>query len=344
MSPDAALDLPDDATGAERRYLWLGWGVLALGLGGFLAWAWWAPLDRGVAVQGTLVADGNRQPVQHLSGGRVQAVLVREGDAVAEGQVLIRLDTTAVQAELNAAQASASGLNELIQATRRSRDARQTQARLLAAQIADLRPLADEGIVPRNRLVDLERQAAQLAGALAQDAGSIAQATQQIAEITERQAARRHELQAAEVRATSAGTVQALSVFGPGTVISAGQVLMEIVPANAPLRVEAQVPVHLIDRLQPGLEVELMFTALNQSQTPTAQGEVLVVTPDRLVDERTGIPYYRIQTSLQGAAASDTRLRHGMPVDVFVKTGERPLASYLLKPLTDRLRSGMREN
>jgi membrane fusion protein, protease secretion system len=90
----------------------------------------------------------------------------------------------------------------------------------------------------------------------------------------------------------------------------------------------------------------LMFTALNQAQTPTAQGEVLVVSPDRIVDERTGVPYYRMQTSIDMTEMpSDVmNLRHGMPVDVFVKTGERTLISYLLKPLSDRMRSGMREN
>lgn len=335
---------PRAGTGAERHYVLLGWVVLALGALAFLAWGWWAPLDRGVAVQGALVADGHRKPVQHLSGGRVDTVLVREGDTVVEGQPVVRLDTTVARSELNAGQASITGLMQIIEATKQARQGRVTQSRLLATQIADMRPLAEEGIVPRNRLVDLERQSAQLASALAQDEGSIAQAMQQMAEIQERQAARRHEIEAAEVRATAAGTVQSLSVFGAGTVIAPGQVLMEIVPADAPLRVEAQVPVHLIDRLQPGLAVELMFTALNQNETPVAFGELLVVSPDRLVDERTGIPYFRIQTSLGDPRTAGARLRHGMPVDVFIKTGERPLVSYLLKPLTDRLRLGMRED
>lgn len=334
----------DARDGSERRFLIAGWVAILLGAAGFAGWAAWAPLDRGVAVQGTVIADGHRKPVQHLSGGRVQAVLVREGDTVTEGQAVVQIDTTRVQAEFNAAQATVLGLRQQIQATREARSARQLQARLLAAQIAELRPLAEDGIVPRNRLVDLERQAAQLDSALAQDEGALAQAVQQIAEIEQRQAARRHEIDSAVVRAGAAGTVQSLSVFGPDTVAGAGQVLMEIVPANAPLRVEAQVPVHLIDRLQPGLQVDLMFTALNLNETPIVPGEVLVITPDRVVDERTGQPYYRVQTSVGASSVAGARLRHGMPVDVFVKTGERSLASYLLKPLTDRMRAGMRED
>lgn len=341
MSPDLASTV---SKGSELRYLRLGWLVLGLGVLAFLGWSWLAPLDRGVAVQGVLVADGSRKPVQHLSGGRVQEILVREGDTVATGQPVARLDTTAVQSELNASEANIVGLVEFIRATRLGREGKQKQARLLAAQIANIRPLADDGIVPRNRLVDLERQAAQVESALAQDDGSIAQATQQIAEMRERQVAWKHEIQSAVIRAPEAGIVQALTVFGPNTVVAAGQVILEIVPTDAPLRVEAQVPVHLIDRLQPGLEVDLMFTALNQSETPIARGQVLVVTPDRLVDQRTGVPFFRLNISLEAGAALNTRLRHGMPVDVFVKTGERSLASYLVKPLTDRLRSGMREN
>jgi len=122
-------------------------------------------------------------------------------------------------------------------------------------------------------------------------------------------------------------------------------VLMEIVPRDAALVVEAQVPVNLIDRLHPGLPVELNFTALNLRTTPVIRGEVLGVSPDRVVDQRTGTPFYRMRTSIGDAeSAEHLQLRHGMPVDVFVKTGERSLMSYLVKPFLDRWRGGMRED
>lgn len=328
-----------------RRLLRLGWAVIVLGFGGFLAWAFLAPLDRGVTVQGALVAEGNRKPVQHTTGGRVAEVLVREGDAVKQGQVLVRLDTTQTRALVNAARESLAGLRSQVAATRAARATRRAQLDSLAQQVDGMRPLAQEGFVPRNRLSELERQDQQLAGAIAQDDGAIAQSEKQMEEIRQRLVAQEYELAQAEIRANATGIVQSLAVFGPGVVVTPGQVLMEIVPRDAPLVVEAQVPVNLIDRLQPGLPVELNFTALNLHTTPLIRGEVLGVSPDRIVDQRTGTPYYRMRTSVgDAAAAAQLPLRHGMPVDVFVRTGERSLVSYLAKPFLDRWRGGMRED
>lgn len=327
------------------RLVAAGWAVIVLGFGGFMAWASWAPLDGGVAVQGSLVADGNRKPVQHPVGGRVAAVLVREGDAVTQGQVLVQLDTTQQQAQANAAREAIAGLRSQVAATRAARATRRAQQESLQRQIQDTRPLAQDNYVPMNRLRELERQAEQLAGALAQDDGVIAQAEKQIDEIRQRLGGQEYELAQATIRASTSGVVQSLAVYGPGVVVTPGQVLMELVPRDARLVVEAQVPVNLVDRLQPGLPVEILFSTLNLNRTPTVHGEVLLVSPDRLVDQRTGLPYYRMRTTVsQPTVPGAPPLRHGMPVDVFVKTGERSFLSYLFKPMVDRWHAGMRED
>ena len=83
----------------ERRYSRMGGWLLAVGFGGFLLWAGLAPLDKGVAVSGNVVVAGNRQAVQHPTGGVVQRLLVRDGDQVDAGQVLIRMDATQIRAQ-----------------------------------------------------------------------------------------------------------------------------------------------------------------------------------------------------------------------------------------------------
>jgi membrane fusion protein, protease secretion system len=106
------------------------------------------------------------------------------------------------------------------------------------------------------------------------------------------------------------------------------------------------VPTHLIDRVTPGLEVELMFTAFNQVSTPHIPARVTLVSPDRFVDERTGVPYFKLQaqvTSQGMTMLKSLQLRPGMPAELFIKTGERTLMSYLFKPLLDRFHSGLRE-
>lgn len=88
------------------------WGLWALGLGfgGFLLWASLAPLDEGVPGPGTVALDTKRKAVQHLTGGIVQEVLVREGDEVKEGQVLIKLDSAVARANYEAARQNYLGL------------------------------------------------------------------------------------------------------------------------------------------------------------------------------------------------------------------------------------------
>ena len=85
---------PSDTGRAARTGLW----VLGLGLGGFFLWAAVAPLDEGVPSQGVVAIDTKRKAVQHLSGGIVKQVFVREGDVVQAGQPLISLDDAVAKA------------------------------------------------------------------------------------------------------------------------------------------------------------------------------------------------------------------------------------------------------
>ena len=81
----------------------LGWLVLAIGFGGFLLWAALAPLDQGVPASGQVVVTGNRKTVQNLGPGMVQAILVKDGDEVKGGDVLVRLDPTQARSSFEVA-------------------------------------------------------------------------------------------------------------------------------------------------------------------------------------------------------------------------------------------------
>ena len=122
--------------------------------------------------------------------------------------------------------------------------------------------------------------------------------------------------------------------------------LMDIVPSDDLLVITGQVPVHLIDKVHIGLDVDLIFSALNQKKTPNIPGTVTQVSADRLTDERTGLPYYNIKAKVTPEGMkqlSDQQIRAGMPVEIFIKTGERSLMSYLFKPILDRVHSSMSE-
>lgn len=436
--PDAPRPLADVLPLDDHRPARLGrWLVLA-GFGGFLLWAALAPLDKGVAVSGSVVVAGHRQAVQHPTGGVVARLLVHDGEAVSAGQVLLTLDATRPRAERDTlrqqyrdAQAAAvrlaaetegqaqlrfppslpaddpdmqasQALHQQLFASRREAQRlqqaalreglagarahlaglesaqryRREQRQALLQQLQGLRGLAQEGYIPRNRLLENERLLAQLDGELGEAVGAIGHARQQVQELgwRERQQAEEYrrdlhqqqvenrlrlgelasrlasaefELAHTEVRAPVAGTLVGLAVFNPGGVIAPGQQLMEVVPRDAPLLVDARAPVELVDRLRPGLPVELLFAAFNQSSTPRVPGELVLVSADRLLDEQTREPYYqvRIRVSEDGARQlAGLDIRPGMPVQAFVRTGERSLLNYLFKPLADRLHLALSED
>jgi len=422
------------------RYVRLGWAVIWVGLVGFFLWAGLAPLDKGVPVPGTVMVSGHRKAVQHVSGGILAKILVKEGDLVQAGQVLalmepipaksqadatrsqyltarltaVRLQAelagkaqlllpaalqeqlhslpramatwqvqqdlfksrrAALQADLAAMQESLAGLNSHMQALEESRASKLQQQKSLAVQLEGMRELARDGYVPRNRYLEVDRMHAQIVGAIAEDTGNLARLRHQVSETQQRIAQRQDEYQKevrtqlaeasrdaetlesrstatdfdlanTEIKAPMSGKVVGLAVFTDRGVLSPGFKLMDIVPQEETLYIEAQVPVHLIDKVKPALSVELMFTAFNQNRTPHVQGFVDMVSADRLVDEKNGFPYYTLHAHVTPEGMrklGQLQVRPGMPVEVLVKTGERTLLSYLLKPLLDRMHGALRE-
>lgn len=263
---------------------------------------------------------------------------------------------------------SIAGAEAQLRGVRDSQASKVLQRTALAEQLEGLRELAREGYIPRNRLLDSERVYAQVLGSISEDYGRIGQLQRQVLEmrlkirqlaeeyqkevrtqladtrvrtedLRNRLASAEFELANSQLRAPVAGIVVGLDVFTEGGVIKPGQALMEIVPQGEPLLVEARVPVELADKVHAGLPVELMFSAFSQSTTPRVAGEVMLVSADRQVDERTDEPYYTLRAQVTEAGMAQLaglQIRPGMPVEAFVRTGERSMLNYLFKPLLDR--------
>lgn len=149
-----------------------------------------------------------------------------------------------------------------------------------------------------------------------------------------------------QITAPISGIVMDLSVFTQGGVVRTGQTLMEVVPLDYQLIIEARLAPHLIDKVTLGLPVDLMFSAFNQNTTPKIPGEVTLISADRLLDERTTEPYYQVFINVKDYTLLEdkkNKLKAGMPVDVFINTGDRSLLNYLFKPVLDRLHTSLTE-
>lgn len=300
---------------------------------------------------------------------------VSEMMTLQEGLLLSR--QMSLQNELAGIDQNIAGLKLQVQGLQESRASKKEQVNFLKEQLGGMRDLAKDGYVARNRLLDLERTYAQLNGMISEDIGNIGRAQSQVLELTLRRAQRQQdyqkevrsqlndfqreaegqaaklqaqqfELNNVEVKAPVDGTVVDLAVFTNGGVVPAGFKMMDIVPSGDALIVEGELPVNLIDKVHPGLPVELIFSAFNANKTPHIEGEVVRVSADRLVNEKTNNPYYkvRVRVTAEGAKKIATHkldIIPGMPVDLFVKTGERTMMSYLIKPIIDRAHSALGE-
>jgi len=142
------------------------------------------------------------------------------------------------------------------------------------------------------------------------------------------------------------GEVVGLRVFSQGAVVGPREVLMEIVPDDKRLIVEARIRPEDINHVRAGSQADVRLTAYQQRTTPLVPGTVIYVSGDRLVEQQTGTPYYVVQIDVPAEALAEAghlKLQAGMPAEVFIRTDSRTAADYLLAPVTSYLRRAMRE-
>lgn len=331
----------------EQHYARLGWLVLLIGFGGFFLWAAFAPLDKGVSAQGTVITDGQRKVIQPAINGVIQEILVKDGDQVSAGQLLVRLNDAQAAGQANATRESIDGVQGQISGLEISIQNQQTQLKLINEQISGMRDLAREGYVAKNRVLELERTKAQIASALAENQGNLERYKKQVEELKQRLVGYDFDLDNVTIESPVDGSVINLAVFTKGQFVQAGTRLMEISPASQNLIVEAMVPINLIDKVHVGLPVEMIFSAFNQRVTPRIPGTVNVVSADRTeIPNSSTPPFYKIQIKVTENGMKmlgEHQVRPGMPVEAFVITGERTMMNYLLRPMLDRIRTSFGE-
>jgi protease secretion system membrane fusion protein len=132
-----------------------------------------------------------------------------------------------------------------------------------------------------------------------------------------------------------------------GAVLQPGQKLLDVVPDNQSLLLEAHIPPHLIDKIQTGLPTDIRFNTFAHSPQLVVQGKVLSVSGDLLADPANPqFSYFlaRVQVTPDGMKTLGTRqMQPGMPAEIVIKTGERSMLTYLLHPLTKRMAASLKE-
>jgi len=418
------------------RFIFLGLFVVFGFIGSSAYWAVTAKLDGAVVAPASFVVEGNRKTVQHLEGGIVSELLVTEGDFVRANQVLMRMDSTDNDVNLDVlgsqiaelqvrkarllAEFEGSGKftissltahlsgevgnqklqsiyltqKQLFDAQTKARD---SEKRVLEQQIASLEQEIDgieeqrgansrqmdiavteldafetllaKGLTQVSRVNSVKREIERLRGLDASFTTSQARSLNQIGELRLtaigqqklRQEAITTELASIEgqissiepqylgavqkqtridIKAPVSGRVVNMSIYTKGGVIRSGEPILDIVPADEELIIEAKVNTSDIEKLRIGQTTRIRLSAFDQSDVPEANGQIIDLSADSIKDERTGGDYYVARVKLskeQPVNVQKLEFVPGMPADVFVNTGERTALSYLMQPLNDRL-------
>jgi len=404
--------------------------VLLSTLGIFGIWACWAPIDGAALAPGFVAVKSHKKTVQHLDGGIVSQLLVKNGDIVEEGDLLLTLDGTENKAQLEIArgqfitlaaqvarlEAERDGKSAIVYpeplndaADLRITEAKRTENQLFVArknahegemavltqrvgqlnskidglkgqrsskqdlvasyseEARDLKELLAEGFADKQRLRDTERNYMLNKGEISALTSEIAASQIQIGEtkleilqlekkfqedvstklseaqtdlydVTQRMSATKDKVVRIDIKAPVSGRVMGMEMHTVGGVILPGHPILDIVPQKEELIVDAQVSPLDIDRVSIGLVAEVRFTAFKQALTPVIEGRMIGLSADRLIEEKTGTPYYQAEIEL--TPESYQKMAHlelvpGMPVEVLIKTGERTVFEYLTKPISN---------
>lgn len=413
-------------------------GVFVIGFG---AWATHAPLESAAIAGGAIEAESSRKTIQHLEGGIVGRILVKDGDEVTAGQVLIRLDDTkaraivqvlqgqlwdaqarearllaerdgreTIQFPLALRQAAKSDANlaeimagqvkifdtrralqasriEIVQQrkaqTEREIDglrfqeqAAKKRAAIIKEEVSAVAPLVAKGLQTKPRLLQLEREQAEIDGRRGDTLAQIARAEQSIGEsqatvlklesdlhtevaqnlrdtqaqifqLLERLQAAVDVLARTEIRAQEPGTITDLRIHTPGGVVAAGEPLMDLVPRQDRLIVKAHVKPEDIDLVRPGLAAHVRLLSYKHRRVPPVEGVLTYVSADRLIDKETEQSYYVARVRIDEVSLRElpeVEIMPGMPVEVLIKTGQFTVANYILRPVLDSFNRAFRED
>lgn len=309
-----------------------------------------------------------------------ELVARRNDPAVA---AIIANETLVFTSRLAAVQGQVSILNQRIEQLETGRSGLDVQVRSIDEQIALIRDeldgyqrLYEQGFAPRTLILRYQRQLAEIGGRrgalvaeiqrnrqqagetrlqLAQimeqrtseAASGMREAESRLADLDPRLDAARLTLAQTRVTAPTAGYVLNQSQFTVGGVAQPGELLLDVVPSNAPLLITARVRPADIDEVEPGMTAQVTLSAYSSNKVPNLHAEVITVSADALVDEASGASYFtadlRMPPSELARLPAGVRLTPGMEAQVMIRTGRRTIMHYLLGPVGDIGNNALRE-
>lgn len=374
----------------SRLTLW----TTAFALIVFLVWADFAVIDQITRAPGQVIASQRSQVIQSQDGGTIEQLLVKDGDTVERGQVLVRLEKARSEASYLEARAKSAGLtatvarlraevfggepvfppmlanypqfrdNQLVLFRKRKSaieeevTALETLVGLAQRELEMTQPLLKTGDVSRTEVLRLERQVAEVSAQITnkrnryfQDAqAELSKALEDLAGIEQTMAQRITQVDQTELKAPLHGVVKNVRITTRGGVIRPGEEVMQIVPLEDDLLIEARVMPADIAFIKPGLSATVKIDAYDYTIYGDLPGKLTYISPDTLTEDlRQGEqPYYRVRVRTDGRRFSgrpneDLEIQPGMTATVEIRTGSNTVLKYLTKPVVKTLSEALRE-
>ncbi|MHC0051921.1 HlyD family type I secretion periplasmic adaptor subunit [Actibacterium sp. D379-3] len=255
-------------------------------------------------------------------------------------------------------------------------EALESQLLLIRRELTDQQSLLDKGLAQASRVLSLQREEARLRGEVGELTAQAAQAQGRITEteiemlklgtarredaitrlrdlqyreleLAEKRSSLRARLDRLDLRAPVSGVIYGLTVFAPRAVIRAAEPVLYIVPQDRPLVIDARIDTINVDEVFVGQPVTLRFAAFDSRTTPELTGQVVKISADAFVDERTNASYYSAEIVLDPdelTKLGDKKIVPGMPVEAFIRTTDRSPLAYLVKPLAVYFNRAFRES
>jgi len=315
-------------------------------------------------------AAGFAEPVEFAKYTGADRALVDQAMLVQRRAMQARRQALGAQLSVLAQQAAQS--RETIQGTQQRLAANQKQQQLTSDELSGVKSLNEKGFAPTTRVRSLESSLAGLQGDNGALRANVAQANAVISEsqmravtlrrqndqdiVTELRdtqsklsnilpmlGAARTEFDRTQIRAPATGKVMGLITTTEGAVITPGEKIMDVVPENAPLVIEAYVSPQDGDDIRAGQVAQIRFTSMHERDMPELNGKVLDVSGDSFQDQKSGESFYKARIEVSGASLAKIAklrgrndvVRPGLPVEVVVPVRKRTVLGYLLEPINE---------
>ena len=274
------------------------------------------------------------------------AILNQRTNALEEAIGGLRSRQTAISEQLDVITEESARKEELLGKGLTTRDEYTALVRAKADLIGQQGAIEAEIARSQTQIIETQEQINRVrTQAVEQAVTELSEVRDNLADIGERIAAARDVLERMVIRTPAYARIVRLEVNTPGQVLRPGEPIAVLLPRETDMLASVRLSPQDIDNVQPGQPARLRFSALNQRTTPQVDGEVVFVSPDRLVDEATREPYFqaRVRIGDLPAAVTASQIYPGMPVEALITTDERTFAEYLVRPILDSMALAFRE-